>query len=123
MKRRAGRVKFWAVTILLVVVTAFCCTKTALCRADFSGREPESYYREMEQILVEEAGEYLARQGYRNSGLMLTRVVNADGSREYTLSIHHSRITALSGEERKRLTDGLEDFFFTDQECAFRINL
>lgn len=123
MKRRAGMVRFWAVTIILVVVTAFCCTGTALCRADFGGEESERYYREREQILVKEAGEYLVRQGYENSGLMLTRVVNGDGSRVYTLSIHHSRIKALSGEERKRLTDGLEDFFFTDQECVFRINL
>ena len=82
MKRRAGSLRFWAVTIILILVTAFCCAGTVLSRARFSERELESYYREMESRLVEEAREYLDRQGYENSGVMLTRVVDMAGSRE-----------------------------------------
>lgn len=46
MERRAGSLKFWAVTILLVIVTAFCCAGTVMRRTDFSARELEHFDRE-----------------------------------------------------------------------------
>lgn len=123
MERRTGSLSFWAVTIILVMVTAFCCVGTVMSRTDFSGQELEHYYQERERQLVEETREYLGQQGYKNSGVMLTRVVDADGSREYTLSIHHSRITALSEEEQEQLADGLQEITFADQNCAFIISM
>ncbi len=123
MERRTGDMGFRAVTILLVIVTAFCCTGTVMSRTDFSERELENYYRERERQLVEDTREYLRRQGYENSGVMLTRVVDADGGREYTLSIHHSRITALSKEEQEKLADGLLEITFADQDCVFFIKI
>ena len=83
MDGRAGSLRFWAVTIILVIVTAFCCAGTVMSRTDFSAQELEHYDREREQKLVEDVREYLRQQGYGNSGVMLTRVMDADGSREY----------------------------------------
>ena len=123
MERRAGSLRFWAVTIILVIVTAFCCAGTVMGRTDCSEREPENYYRERERQLVEGAREYLGEQGYENSGVMLTRVVDADGSREYTLSVHHGWITALSEEKQGQLADGLQEITFADQNCVFAINI
>ncbi|MDE6925200.1 MAG: hypothetical protein K2O97_02385 [Acetatifactor sp.] len=123
MKRRTGSLRFRAVTILLIMVTAFCSAGTALSRTAFSGGELENYYCELECQLVEEAREYLERQGYRNSGVMLTRVVDMDGSREYTLSIHHGRIVRLNEEERERLTGVLEELAFTDRDCTFCVKV
>ncbi len=123
MDGRAGSLRFWAVTIILVIVTAFCCAGTVMSRTDFSAQELEHYDREREQKLVEDVREYLRQQGYGNSGVMLTRVMDADGSREYTLSIHHSRITALDQEERERLAEELQELAFTDQSCSFFIKL
>lgn len=123
MERRTGSLRFWAVTIILVIVTALCCAGTVMSRTDFSERELEYYYRERERQLVEGAREYLGEQGYENSGVMLTRVVDADGSREYTLSIHHSRIAGLSDEEREQLTEELQEITFVGQDCVFYINL
>lgn len=123
MERRTGSLGFWAVTIILVIVTAFCCVGTVMSRTDLCERELESYYREREQRLVKEAREYLGQQGYENSGVMLTRVVDADGGREYTLSVHHSRIVGLSEAEREQLADELQKITFTDQECVFFVNL
>lgn len=121
MERRTGSLRFWAVTIILIIVTAFCCAGTVMSRTDFSERELENYYRERERQLVEDAKEYLRQRGYENSGVMLTRVVDGEGSREYTLSIHHGRITALSEEEQKQLADGLHDITFADRDCVFTI--
>lgn len=123
MERRAGSLKFWAVTIILVIVTAFCCAGTVMSRTDFTAQELEHYYQELERQLVKDVREYLRQQGYSNSGVMLTRVVDADGSREYTLNIHHSRIAALSEEERERLTEKLQEIMFADQDCVFSIKL
>ncbi|MCM1540652.1 MAG: hypothetical protein NC121_05260 [Blautia sp.] len=123
MGKRTGGLGFRAVTIILVMVTAFCCVGTVMSRTDFSERELELYYRERERQLVEETREYLRRQGYGNSGVMLTRVVDADGSREYTLNIHHSRIAALSREDQDLLADELQDITFEGQNCVFVISM
>lgn len=123
MDGRTGSFRFWAVTIMLVIVTAFCCAGTVMSRTDFSAQELEHYDRERERQMVEDVREYLRQWGYGNSGVMLTRVMDADGSREYTLSIHHSRITALGEEERERLAEELQEIAFTDQSCSFFIKL
>ena len=123
MEGRAGSVRFWAVTIMLVFVTAFCFAGTVRCGTGSGGQELENDYRERERQLVEKAREYLDRQGYADSGVMLTRVVDADGSREYTLRIHHGRIAGLSGKEREKLVNGLQEIAFEDQHCVFSINL
>ncbi len=123
MDGRTGSFRFWAVTIMLVIVTAFCCAGTVMSRTDFSAQELEHYDRERERQMVEDVREYLRQRGYGNSGVMLTRVMDADGSREYTLSIHHSRITALGEEERERLAEELQEIAFTDQSCSFFIKL
>ena len=121
MRRRAGRLRFRAVTIILIIVAAFCCTGTVMSRTGFSEQELENYYREREGRLVEDVREYLGQKGYVNSGVMLTRVVDADGSREYTLSIHHGRITGLSEQERERLTGSLQEMTFQDRDCIFTV--
>lgn len=123
MDGRTGSFRFWAVTIMLVIVTACCCAGTVMSRTDFSAQELEHYDRERERQMVEDVREYLRQRGYGNSGVMLTRVMDADGSREYTLSIHHSRITALGEEERERLAEELQEIAFTDQSCSFFIKL
>lgn len=123
MERRTGSLRFWAVTIILVIVTAFCCAGTVMSRTDFSGQELENYYRERERQLVEDAREYLRQQGYENSGVMLTRVVDADGSRDYTLSIHHGRIIGLSEEGQEQLAEGLREIAFRDPNCVFSVNV
>lgn len=46
MDGRTGSFRFWAVTIMLVIVTAFCCAGTVMSRTDFSAQELEHYDRE-----------------------------------------------------------------------------
>ena len=94
-----------------------------MCRSDFSAEGQEGSYLERDEQLVKEIREYLGRKGYEDSGVMLTRVVETDGRREYTLSIHHGRITAMTGEEQERLADSLQEMAFTDQNCVFFVSL
>lgn len=122
MGRRAGSLRFWAVTIILVIVTAFCCVGTVMSRADFSRAELESYYHEWEKQLTEDIREYLEKQGYENSGVMLTRVVDGEDVRQYTFRIHHRQIMELDETEREDLKEKLSQMLPADEKCTFSMN-
>lgn len=122
MGRRAGSLGFWAVTIILVIVTAFCCVGTVMSRTDFSRVELEKLYQEWEKLLTDDIREYLGQQGYENSGVMLTRMVDENGDRQYTFSIHHKEIMELGEEGRKKLAENLSHLLPADEKCAFSMN-
>lgn len=121
MGRRAGSLGFWAVTIILVIVTAFCCVGTVMSRTDFSRAELEKFYREWEKQLTDDITEYLGQQGYENSGVTLTRVVDG-GGRQYTFSIHHREIMELDDAGRKKLGENLSHLLPEDEKCTFSMN-
>lgn len=116
---KTGRIGFGAVTIFLILVTAFCCAGTVLGRAGLNQREMENYYREQERQLVSEARAYLNAGGFVNSGIMLTHITETDGSRMYTMTVHHGKIDKMSEEERQRLLAELESFAFESPNCSF----
>lgn len=116
---RMGNIGFGAVTMLLVLATTYFCVGTVFSRTDLSRRELENYYYEKEQELVREARQFLDGEGYTNSGVMLTRVVDSDGSRSYTLTVHHGRIDGMGEEDRGLLLVELEKFAFTDDASTF----
>lgn len=117
--KKTGGIGFAAVTIFLIIVTAFCCAGTVLSRTDLDDREMESYYRAQEKQLVCEARAYLNGEGLVNSGIMLTHTIETDGSRAYTMTVHHAEIDEMSGEERSRLLEELEGFAFESPGCTF----
>lgn len=118
MRKRAGNLGFVAVTILLVLLTALCFAGTAASRTTVDSAELEGYYRQQEDRLVSRARSFLEEQGYAYSGVMLTRVVEPDGSREYTLTVHHGEIDRMSEPERDALAERLAGLTFQDETCA-----
>lgn len=117
--RKTGRIGFGAVTIFLIFVTAFCCVGTALSRTNLDQREMESYYREKEKGLVSETRAFLNAGGLVNCGIMLTHTTETDGSRIYTMTVHHAEIDKMSEEERQQLLAELEGFTFESPNCSF----
>lgn len=117
---RTGNIGFMTATVILVFATAYFCVGTVLSRTDLSTQELESYYYEMEQELVRDARRFLDQEGYANSGVMLTRVVDADGSRMYTLTVHHGIIDKMGEEDRQLLLAELEKIVFIDADSTFR---
>lgn len=117
--RKTGRIGFGAATIFLILVTAFCCVGTVLSRTDLNQKEMESYYREKERQLVSETRAFLNAGGYVNSGIMLTHTVETDGSRIYTMTVHHAEIDKMSEAERQQLLAELENFTFENSNCCF----
>lgn len=117
--RRTGGLGFAAATLLLVMVAALSFVGTAICRAGSGREEQENLYREMEEQLIRDTREYLDLQGFPNSGVMLNRVVEADGSREYTLTVHHRTIDRMTEQERAELSAALTEFEFEDDVSRF----
>lgn len=60
---KAGMLGFWAVTVLLLLVTALLCAGTAVSRTDIGMEELEEYYREKENEFAADIRGMLQREG------------------------------------------------------------
>lgn len=110
---------FLATTILLVAVSAFFITGTVISQTDIGEQEMENFYREQEKELLGQTKEQLKNLGYADSGVTLTRVVNEEGNREYTFTIHHRKIDKMSVEERAELAAELACDITLTENCSF----
>lgn len=130
MEKKAGSFQFVAATIILVSIAAISFAGTAMARTAMTGMslggtnigaaELESCYREKERQLVRDTRRELERQGFINSGVMLTRVMEGDGKRTYTVTIHHREIDRMETAEREELAWELSVFAFEDENSSFR---
>ncbi len=123
MERKTGMAGFAAVTVLLVLFTALFAGKTAMCRADPAVREREEAYLERERELAGAVRELLEEEGFADCGVMVTRTVDADGSRSYRVAVHHKRIDRLDDMGRERLAEEIGCLFFEDEAGSFSIEL
>lgn len=112
--------KFCLVALAVAVCTAILSLTAGavVSRAD-GVAQTEGYYREMEKELTQRVREYLDGQGFRNSGVMVTRVDDGQGNREYTVTVHHRGIDRLAQAERERLLTELAAFDFQAEHCSF----
>ena len=117
--KRAGSFGFVAATVILVLIAAFSFAGTVMSRTSCSDAELEGYYKQLEEGLAEDTRAYLEEQGLYNSGVMVNRVVEADGSREYAVTVHHREIDRMSEEERTALSEELAGLTFADENCTF----
>ena len=70
-------------------------------------REREKYYREIEAEYVKEVRFFLNEEGYSNSGVTMTKVIDEEENRSYTMTIHHRGIGNLQQEEQEQLQEEL----------------
>lgn len=120
MKRKVkGTIGFTAVTLVLVLVTALCVVMTVKSQSSVETAAVENYYREKEQKVLADTREYLNREGFANSGVTMTRVVDEEGNREYTITVHHRKISNLQDDDRKALAAALGAFTFEEENCSF----
>lgn len=126
MRKRSGRERKSRgaggiiVTAVLVLAAVGLFAGTAMGQDRLSAQELEAYYQEKERALVAQAREFLNEEGFANSGVMLTRVLDADGSRVYTLTVHHGKIDRMCEEDRELLMAELEKMVFEDEDCNFK---
>lgn len=110
---------FSILTVALVLVIAFLAAGTAKSISESEARLEEAYYQELEKNYISEIREYLESQGFRNSGVTMTRVLTQDGHREYSVLIHNSRLNRLSDDEKQDLKEDLKQLYSGMDECGF----
>ncbi len=123
MDRRMRTAVFSAASVFLLTVGLFCMALTVTGKEQPSSREEEQYYLEKEKVLTADIRAYLQDKGYRDSGVMVTRVVNEDGSRDYTVTLHHRKLEALSEEAWEALLWELAACEFQEGGCCFHYKL
>ncbi|MCM1046688.1 MAG: hypothetical protein NC417_14385 [Candidatus Gastranaerophilales bacterium] len=118
-RKMMGKLFFYGGTALLILAVALTFTITACGGSREDGMKTESYYREREQELESVVRNYLNENGYADSGVALTRVVDGEGNRAYTLTIHHRRIDRMEAAERAALAKQIAQFMFAEEGCTF----
>ena len=92
-KRRINRLVYIWSSLIGIMIIVFCIKGTAYSMEKSSGidKAMDSYYHQMEGEYVENIRAILDEYGYQNAGVMLTKIINVEGKREYVLNIHHRR--------------------------------
>ncbi|MBQ8596502.1 MAG: hypothetical protein IJ409_10545 [Lachnospiraceae bacterium] len=106
-------------TVILVFISAFCISGTVISQERGKSKVEEKYYRQAEQAYVKEVRSFLNEQGYKNSGVTMTYILAEDGSREYTVTIHHKKINALDESGKYRLMEACRQIVFPVEDCSF----
>lgn len=120
MKKRIG----FAVSVcVLVLITVFSTAGVVHAREKDAVMEEEGYYQSLEKKYVKEIRECLSSAGYSNCGVMLTRTVFEDGSREYLILIHNGRFDRLAEEEKEVLLKSLAAKAFQEDRVRFVYSL
>lgn len=110
---------FGVITVILVLVIVFCVKGTVFSKENNERAKANRYYALLEDAYLEEARQLLEEQGYSNCGVTMTRITEADGSREYTVLLHHRKLQKLSAEEKDVLISSLSDMEFDNEICRF----
>lgn len=120
--KNSKNLKWILTTIVLILVTAFSIAGTVISKNDFKAGELEQYYLQKEKQLTEDVRDFLNQKGYRNSGVTVTRVLEANGNREYTVTVHHGDIDRMTEGERTVLAGEMGNLTFEDEHCTFSMN-
>lgn len=106
------------ITVLLVLIIAFCISGTVIGQNKGDARAEEQYYQAAELAYIKEIRNLLEEKGYSNSGVTMNRVIEEDGTREYTVTIHHRRISCLSDEQKNALVTECQSIDFSVENCS-----
>ena len=116
MKKTVG---FLVGTIFLMLTIFLLATQTVQSSECHNRKETEAFYQALEKEYLADIKGYLNTEGLVNSGVMITRIVEEDGSRVYTVTIHHRRLDKFSEEEKAELIEELRMLAFWDENCSF----
>lgn len=117
---RKKNFSFVIAVIISALVISFCMTETVMGQSKADHRREKQYYSSMEKEYYADMKELLAQKGYINSGITIRWVLEETGERNYTVMIHHRRITQLDDAGKEELLQELMKTEFQDAKCTFR---
>lgn len=119
MMRMRGKT-FGVLTVILVLIIVFCVKGTVMSREDSERGKQNHYYAALEQEYLDRTQQLLEEQGLKNCGVNVQWVTDGDGSREYTILLHHRKLDRMTQEEKSVLQDMLTEMEFRDESTSFR---
>lgn len=122
-ERFLREVLFGLFTIILILGISFFVCGTVVSQAEGGVTVDEQYYQVLEKEYVKEIREYLAEQGYENSGVNLTMMIDEEGNRRYSVEVYHKGICKLPEAEQVELFAVVEAMAFDVVGCSFEISL
>ena len=118
MKRMRGK-GFGILTVILVLIIVFCIKATVMSRENTTGSKNNRYYAVLEEEYLNRVRQLLEEEGFCNCGINLRWIADVDGTREYTMILHHRYLERMSAREMAELTDRLTEAEFRDDVCSF----
>ncbi|MCI6631238.1 MAG: hypothetical protein MSH20_10600 [Lachnospiraceae bacterium] len=108
-----------AVSAVFVLVATFFVTMTVKSQSNHDELMEQKYYDELESNYIEQVEAVLERNGLSNSGINMTRVSDADGSRVYTVVIHNSYFGRMETKKLTRVEQEVRAVSFADETSRF----
>lgn len=106
-------------SMVLVLVAAFFVTMTVKSQSGQDELMEQRYYDNLESNYIEQLEAVLERNGLSNSGINMTRVSDADGSRVYTVVIHNSYLGLMGTEKLAQVKQEVRAVPFDADACRF----
>lgn len=107
------------ILIVFVSIISLFFSVKAKCVEVLEEKAVEKYYESKEKKYVEDVKTYLEGCGFINSGVMLTRIVDIDGTREYKITIHNRKLDKTPEGKREEVREGINRLSFSDENCVF----
>lgn len=80
-------------------------------------------YQIQEKHFVKEVRTQLEKQGYSNSGVTVTKVMDTDGSREYKVLVHHKDIDLQDAKEVLEVYAALDEITMEGERVTINYQL
>ena len=122
-KSWTDRIIWGLAAIMLSMMAAMCITGSIRSQAADTLRAQEAYYEQLEREYISQVRGFLTEQGYCNSGVTLSRIVDGEGQRSYRVLIHHGAIVRLEEEALTELLEQVGDLGFHVPGCSFTAQL
>ena len=111
------RYRFYLITVLVIFTLFSIITVKVNGQGERDFASERQYYEQLEEEYTQRLVDLLEGKGYRYAGITMTKIYKEDGSREYTVLIHHKRINQLSDGEKILLQNELAAVSFGGEEC------
>ena len=122
MREGARRVIITVSALVLIGITVFCISGTVHSSEKVERRERENYYREIEAEYVKEVRFFLNEEGYSNSGITMTKVIDEEENRSYANELDvqfidkNSKKMDVDLREAVSASFGFGDFIFLNPQ-------
>ncbi|MBR3825778.1 MAG: hypothetical protein IKJ39_11355 [Lachnospiraceae bacterium] len=108
-------------TVFMILSLWFFISEKVMSQNNGTVTVDEAAFLELESNYLSQVKVYLEEEGFRNSGVALSRVIETDGSRSYEITLHHKKLNELSLEEQKKLKADIEELAFGVSGCEFQV--